>query len=96
MAFMDATFTGPRPGGFGALADRVVQFCAPDDGICDAPASVLADPLAALGRLAGYANNPVHAGYATFVVDGAGTTTTEWVTRWAGEAIEAAPSPPHS
>lgn len=96
LPFMNATFTGERPGGFGALADRTVQFCAPNDGICDAPASPLADPVAALGRLGAYADNPVHAMYDSFVVEPDGTTATQWVRRWAGQAIEGAPRPPHS
>jgi hypothetical protein len=94
--FVNIDFTGKRPGGFGELADRTVQFCAPNDGICDAPVNPLTDPMGALGRLGSYANNPVHAMYASFVVDDAGTTTTQWVTRWAEDAINQAPVPAHS
>lgn len=90
------TLTGPRPGGFGELADRTVQICAPTDGICDAPPDALrlGNLLASAPRLLEYYNNPVHAMYNTFVVDDAGTTSTQWVARWASEKIEAAPTPP--
>lgn len=30
-------FAGARPGGFGALADRVISICAPDDFYCNVP-----------------------------------------------------------
>lgn len=90
------TMTGPRPGGFGELADRTVQFCAPGDGICDAPPEALnpGNLLASASRLLEYHNNPVHAMYNTFVVDEAGTTSTQWIVRWAAEKIDAAPTPP--
>ncbi|WP_031938342.1 cutinase family protein [Prescottella defluvii] len=91
------TMTGPRPGGFGSLSDRAVQICAPSDGICDAPAEALkvGNWLSSASRLGEYYNNPVHALYNSFVVDGNGTTATQWITNWATEKIEAAPTPAH-
>ncbi|WP_430335129.1 cutinase family protein [Rhodococcus sp. ACT016] len=91
------TMTGARPGGFGALADRAVQICAPTDGICDAPADALklGNWLSSASRLGEYYNNPVHAQYNSFVVDGNGTTATQWITSWASEKVETAPSPAH-
>lgn len=90
------TLTGPRPGGFGELADRTVQICAPSDGICDAPPDALnpGNLLASAPRLLEYYNNPVHAMYNTFVVDDAGATATQWVASWAADKINAAPTPP--
>ncbi|MEU2001261.1 cutinase family protein [Rhodococcus sp. NPDC019627] len=92
------TMTGPRPGGFGELADRTVEICAPSDGICDAPARALAPGnwIGSALRLLEYNNNPVHALYNSYVVDGNGTTATQWMARWAAEKIAAAPTPPHS
>ncbi|QPQ78841.1 cutinase family protein [Prescottella equi] len=91
------TMTGVRPGGFGALADRAVQICAPSDGICDAPAEALkvGNWLSSASRLTEYYNNPIHAMYNTFVVDGNGTTATQWITNWAADKIDAAPAPAH-
>ncbi|RVW00099.1 cutinase family protein [Rhodococcus spongiicola] len=91
------TMTGARPGGFGALTDRVVQICAPSDGICDAPVEALkpGNWLSSAARLGEYYNNPAHAKYNSFVVDGNGTTATQWVTNWAAEKIDKAPTPAH-
>ncbi|QBJ96693.1 cutinase family protein [Rhodococcus sp. ABRD24] len=91
------TMTGARPGGFGALGDRTVQICAPSDGICDAPAEALkfGNLLGSATRLGEYYNNPVHALYNSFVVDGNGTTATQWITGWATGKIESAPTPAH-
>lgn len=91
------TMTGARPGGFGALADRAVQICAPTDGICDAPADALkvGNWLSSASRLGEYYNNPVHAQYNSFVVDGNGTTATQWIANWATEKVDSAPSPAH-
>lgn len=91
------TMTGPRPGGFGALADRVVQICAPTDGICDAPPNAFkpGNMLASLARIGEYVNNPVHALYNTFVVDQSGTTATVWMTDWAADKVRSAPTPAH-
>ncbi|ATQ30389.1 MULTISPECIES: cutinase family protein [Rhodococcus] len=90
------TMTGARPGGFGELEDKVVDICAPTDGICDAPPNALnpGNWLASAPRLLEYMNNPVHALYNTFVVDDSGTTATQWVANWASEKIEEAPTPP--
>ncbi|MFE3289578.1 cutinase family protein [Rhodococcus sp. NPDC059234] len=91
------TMTGPRPGGFGALADRAVQICAPSDGICDAPPNAFkpSNLLASLTRVGEYINNPVHALYNTFVVDQNGTTATQWMTNWAADKVRSAPVPAH-
>lgn len=91
------TMTGARPGGFGALADRTVEICAPSDGICDAPPDALSPVnwLSSLPRLLEYNNNPVHAQYNSFVVDDAGTTSTRWLANWAAAKINTAPNPPH-
>lgn len=91
------TMTGARPGGFGALSDRTVQICAPSDGICDAPADALkiGNWLSSASRLTEYYNNPVHAMYNSFVVDGNGTTATQWLANWATDQINEAPTPAH-
>ncbi|MFD4369032.1 cutinase family protein [Rhodococcus sp. NPDC058521] len=91
------SMTGPREGGFGALGDRTVEICAPSDGICDAPPGAFkpGNWLASASRLLEYFNNPVHAMYNSYVVDESGTTATQWIANWAGEKIEAAPTPPH-
>ncbi|MFC6011780.1 cutinase family protein [Nocardia lasii] len=92
------SMTGPRPGGFGTLAPKVISICAPGDMICDAPREAL-NPLNALGSLGALirsAGNPVHALYATNTVDANGTTATQWTVNWAANLIENAPHPPHS
>ncbi|MFD4293687.1 cutinase family protein [Rhodococcus sp. NPDC058505] len=91
------TMTGARPGGFGALNDRAVQICAPTDGICDAPSEAFkpGNWMGSLSRLLEYVNNPVHALYNSFVVDGNGTTATQWMTNWAAEKVRTAPTPAH-
>ncbi|GAA4484228.1 cutinase family protein [Rhodococcus olei] len=91
------TMTGARPGGFGSLADRAVQICAPSDGICDAPTGALrpGNLMASAARLTEYVNNPVHALYNTFRVDENGTTATQWMTNWAADKVRAAPTPAH-
>ncbi|CAM3843810.1 cutinase family protein [Smaragdicoccus niigatensis] len=91
------TMTGPRDGGFGKIADRVYSVCNPSDGICNAPRqpfnpSKIAENLAAL---AGMAGNPAHAMYASFAVDGNGTTATQWLAGWASNLISSAPVPAH-
>ncbi|MGK2318086.1 cutinase family protein [Gordonia rhizosphera] len=88
------TMTGPRNGGFGELSDRVQSICAPGDLICDAP--TIANPVAAVGQLAGAIDNPVHALYATpryWSFDG--STATEWMYGWASSVIDNAPRPEH-
>jgi hypothetical protein len=91
------TMTGPRPGGFGSLGDRVVDICAPSDGICDAPPNAFkpVNFLASLARVGEYINNPVHAMYNSFVVDQNGTTATQWMTNWAADKVRSAPTPAH-
>ncbi|MDY5785070.1 cutinase family protein [Corynebacterium sp.] len=81
-----ATMTGPRPGGFGEVADRAFQICAPNDSVCDAPQDAgtlvarAGDLLLANGNHAQYASNPA-------VIPG--TTTPEWVVQWARGVIDA-------
>ncbi|GGC64796.1 cutinase [Hoyosella rhizosphaerae] len=90
-----ATLSGKRPGGFGELADRTVQLCAPNDLICDAP--LLTDLVLAFNRVVNdYLNNPVHAFYDSFVVDDSGLTATQWTVNWARDLINEAPTPAHS
>jgi hypothetical protein len=91
------TMTGPRPDGFGTLADRTYTICAPGDLICAAPPAALS-PVnipSSLGALVSSAGNPVHAQYNGYVVDSAGTTATQWTTGWATSLIDAAPHPAH-
>lgn len=80
-----ATMRGARPNGFGELADRTFQICAPDDSICDAPRDAAngldraRDLIAANGVHAQYASNP-------HVVEG--TTANDWVVGWARGIID--------
>ncbi|WP_338887481.1 cutinase family protein [Rhodococcus sovatensis] len=92
------TMTGPRQGGFGALDDKVNQICAAGDLICAAPSEGLSlrNIPQSIGILAGAAGNPVHASYNTFVVDDAGTTSTQWTAGWAAGLISSAPEIAHS
>ncbi|MCM6776850.1 cutinase family protein [Nocardia sp. CDC159] len=92
------TMTGPRPGGFGALADRTYTICAPGDLICDAPPKALnpVNILPSLTTLVRAVGNPVHALYASYKVDENGTTATTWTANWAIGLIDKAPRPPHS
>lgn len=86
------TMTGARPGGFGEVADRVVQICAPADLICDAPNEVVSDLLGTIGKLTQAAAEPVHALYdSNPIIDG--TTATAFLRDWAAEIIEDAPVP---
>lgn len=81
-----ATMRGERANGFGELADRTFQICAPNDSICDAPLDVsnglerARDLIDANGVHALYAYNPD-------VIEGA--TTNQWVTQWAKDTIDA-------
>ncbi|TRX62494.1 cutinase family protein [Corynebacterium hiratae] len=81
-----ATMRGARANGFGELADRTFQICAPNDSICDAPLDVsnglerARDLIDANGVHALYAYNPD-------VIDGA--TANQWVTQWAKDTIDA-------
>ncbi|GAC70943.1 cutinase family protein [Gordonia soli] len=89
------SMTGPRNGGFGTLQDRVQSICAGGDLICDSP--TVTNPLRAIGQLAGAANNPVHAMYATtryWELDG--QSATQWMYRWADGVIDEAPRPAHN
>ncbi|MBD8506935.1 cutinase family protein [Hoyosella sp. G463] len=89
-----ATLSGNREGGFGAVAERTVQICAPNDPICDAPR--LDNLVLAFNRLVkDYLNNPVHALYGSHVVDEQGTTTTAWLVGWARGIIDDAPVQQH-
>ncbi|OBA69018.1 cutinase family protein [Gordonia sp. 852002-10350_SCH5691597] len=89
------TMTGPRSGGFGDLRDRVQSICAPGDLICDSP--TVANPVGAVGQLAGAINNPVHAMYATkryWQLDG--ISATQWMYGWSNKVIADAPHPAHN
>lgn len=92
------TMTGARPTEFGALNDRVYEICNPTDMICASPTDALspANIPNSLAVLIGSIGNPAHAMYASFVVDDAGTTATEWVTRWAADLTNNTPEVPHS
>jgi hypothetical protein len=90
--------TGPRPGGFGALNDRVNEICAPGDLICSAPESAF--NITQLPRtiqvLSGGAGQPIHAMYATpdfWNLDG--QSATQWTLNWARGVIDNAPHPKH-
>ncbi|APT93397.1 carbohydrate esterase [Corynebacterium phocae] len=81
-----ATMRGPRTNGFGELADRTFQICAPNDTICDAPYNIsngfdrALDLIQSDGVHAMYANNPN-------VIPG--TTANAWVVDWAHRVIGA-------
>ena len=82
-----ASMRGARQNGFGSLADRTFQICAPNDSVCDAPPNVTN----ALERAQGLITaNGVHAQYASNsgVIDG--TTANQWVVGWARQLIDAA------
>ncbi|NMN98599.1 cutinase family protein [Antrihabitans stalactiti] len=90
--------TGPRPGGFGTLADHVYSICTPGDLICAAPAAAL-NPLNMIPSAAALANaagNPVHQLYNGFQVDDSGTTAPQWTANWAAGLVESAPHPAHT
>ena len=82
-----ATMRGERANGFGSLADRTYQICAPDDSVCDAPRDIGngIDRAAAL-----IAANGVHAMYASNPNVIPGTTANAWVVDWARGIIDAA------
>lgn len=81
-----ATMRGPRAGGYGSLQDRVMDICAPDDHICDAPLGV-GNAIARAQAL--IAANAVHAQYATNPNVFPGSTTTQWLIDWAAGLIDA-------
>lgn len=90
--------TGPRPGGFGMLNDRVNQICASGDLICAAPegAFSITNLPQTLATLSGGAGQPVHAMYNTpqfWSLDG--QTATQWTQNWARGLIDNAPHPKH-
>ena len=90
--------TGPRPGGFGELNDRVNQICGTGDLICSAPegAFSIANLPQTLATLSGGAAAPVHALYNTpqfWNVDGQPATL--WTQNWARGLIQNAPTPKH-
>lgn len=95
---MGLAMTGPRPGGFGSLNDRVNEICAPGDLICSAPPeafNILNLPKT-IDILLGGAGQPIHAMYATtqfWNQDGA--SATQWTLDWAQELIDNAPRPKH-
>lgn len=80
-----ATMRGPREFGFGSLADRTYQICAPNDSICDAPR----DALNGLDRARGLIEaNGVHAMYASNTGVIADTTANQWLVDWARQKID--------
>ncbi len=80
-----ATMRGPRPGGFGTLADRTYQLCAPGDAVCDAPSRLDAIPANAQNYLLG---NIVHTQYATNPDVIEGTTASEWAVEKMVQVVE--------
>jgi hypothetical protein len=98
LSAMGLAMTGPRPGGFGALNDRVNEICAPGDLICSAPESAF--NITQLPRtiqvLSGGAGQPIHAMYATpdfWNLDG--QSATQWTLNWARGVLDNAPHPKH-
>ncbi len=87
-----ATMTGPRPGGFGDLADRTAQICDSRDLICNAPLNVV-DGAARFQEFV--ANNAIHAMYATNPDVIMGTTVPEWTIGHTRELVDAAPEIAH-
>lgn len=79
-----ATMRGPRPQDFGALEDKVNNFCAAADLVCDAPPNVVD----ALGRARDLvAANAVHAQYATNGTVVPGQTVPQWIVNWTRDLI---------
>jgi Cutinase len=98
LSTLGLTMTGPRPGGFGALNDRVNEICGAGDLICAAPEEAfnITNLPKTLDVLAGGAGQPVHALYATtqfWSLDG--RPATAWTLDWAKNAIDNAPHPKH-
>lgn len=81
-----ATMRGARPNGFGTLADRTYEICAPDDSVCDAPRDVSNGLDRAMGLIAA---NGVHAMYASNANVIPGTTANAWTVEWAKGIINA-------
>lgn len=88
-----ATMTGPRPGGFGALADRTAQICDSRDLICNAPLNVV-DGAARFQEF--LANNAIHAQYATNPDVITGTTVPAWTIGHVSDLVNAAPEIAHN
>lgn len=80
-----ATLTGPRPGGFGVVADRAYEICAPDDTVCDAPLNVGNAVERARALIAANGN---HSLYATNPGVIPGTTASEWTVHWVRDVVE--------
>ncbi|MCG5432973.1 cutinase family protein [Mycobacterium sp. MYCO198283] len=101
VGFLDAMglkMTGPRPGGFGKLNDRVNEICAAGDLICAAPAEAfnITNLPQTMSILAGGAGQPVHALYNTtqfWQLDG--RPATAWTLDWARDQVTNAPHPKH-
>lgn len=87
-----ATMTGPRPGGFGALADRTAQICDSRDLICNAPFNMV-DGAVRFQEFV--ANNAVHAMYATNPDVILGTTVPDWTIGHARRLVDEAPQIAH-
>jgi hypothetical protein len=90
--------TGPRPGGFGMLNNRVYEICATGDLICSAPESAfnITQLPKTLEVLSGGAGQPIHAMYNTpqfWNLDGA--PAPQWTLGWAQSVINNAPHPKH-
>lgn len=80
-----ATMRGPRPDGFGVLNDRVNNFCAVQDLVCDAPPN-LGNAIQRARDLV--AANAVHAQYATNGTVVPGQTVPQWIVNWARDLIQ--------
>jgi hypothetical protein len=98
LSAMGLTMTGPRPGGFGVLNDRVNEICAQGDLICAAPEEAfnITNLPKTLDVLTSGGGQPVHALYATtqfWNLDG--QPATAWALNWARDAIDNAPHPKH-
>jgi phospholipase A/thioesterase len=98
LSALGLTMSGPRPGGFGAVNDRVNQICARGDLICAAPESAfnIMQLPKTLEVLSGGAGQPVHALYATpqfWNLDG--LPATGWTLNWVQDVINNAPQPKH-
>ena len=80
-----ATMRGGRPDGFGELNDRVKNFCAAGDTVCDAPPTI-GNAVSRAKELVG--SNGIHAHYDTNrdVVDG--MTAPEWITNWVRDLVQ--------
>jgi hypothetical protein len=98
LSALGLAMTGPRPGGFGMLNDRVNEICAPGDLICSAPESAfnITQLPKTIQVLSGGAGQPIHAMYATpdfWNLDG--QSATQWTLNWARGVIDNAPHPKH-